>query len=285
MSSGKKTVSLQQLLLIVGAVVVAILLFQLPKMVVKGDKEGEQEMAQKPSAQRDKPAAQSEDIHKVKLSSEDKSLFMRLRKQYNGISDKEKKSIFADSLVNTFLGLQLYDSVAVFMDEVVIADDSRANLLKAGESWVNAAGLTNDPEEQTSRLNKGRAYYQRILNANAKDEEARIMLGLSYFGTEQTMDGVLMLREVVKDNPESEMGQYYLGLMGMQSNQFDKAADRFEKVVKINPKNGTAWFQLGLAYKEMGKTDKARNAFKSARSLESSPEARATIDGELEKLK
>src|SRR6478752_4671164 len=135
MSSEKKSVSLQQLLLIVGAVVVAILLFQLPKMVVKNAKEIEQEASQKPAANRDKPAAQSEDIHKVTLSTEEKSLIMSLRKQYKGISDKEKKRIFADSLVNTYLRLNLYDSVAVFMDEVVKENPTRDNLLKAGESW------------------------------------------------------------------------------------------------------------------------------------------------------
>jgi tetratricopeptide (TPR) repeat protein len=286
MSSEKKSVSLQQLLLIVGAVVVAILLFQLPKMVVKNAKDGEkEEMSQKPAANRDKPAAQSEDIHKVTLSSEEKSLIMSLRKQYKGISDKEKKRIFADSLVNTYLRLNLYDSVAVFMDEVVKADDSRANLLKAGESWVQSAGLSSDATEQTERIQKGRAYYQRVLDKNAKDEEARILLGLSYFGTEQTMDGVLMLREVVKDNPDSEMGHYYLGLMGMQSGQYDKAADRFEKVVKINPENSNAWFQLGLCYKELGKTDKAEKAYTRARSYATDAESKAMIDDELEKLK
>jgi cytochrome c-type biogenesis protein CcmH/NrfG len=76
------------------------------------------------------------------------------------------------------------------------------------------------------------------------------------------MNGIMMLREVVKTDPNHENGQLFLGLLSLQSGQLEKAVERFEKVLVLDSQNFNVLLLLGRTYADMGNRTKALETFK-----------------------
>ena len=61
------------------------------------------------------------------------------------------------------------------------------------------------------------ASYKKVLEINPKNLDAQTDLGVCYAeGTGNPMQGILMLREVVKENPEHESAQFNLGILSVK---------------------------------------------------------------------
>ena len=133
------------------------------------------------------------------------------------------------------------------------------------KNWINAAfryfdafRLVNDSSFRKMYVEKAISAYQKVLEINPENLDAKTDLGICYAeGTSTPMQGILMLREVVQKNPRHEMALFNLGVLSVKSGQYEKAVDRFEKVVEVNPNNKEARFLLGRTYMMMGKSDLA----------------------------
>src|SRR5690606_5681900 len=109
-------------------------------------------------------------------------------------------------------------------------------------------------------------------------------LALTYIGSENPMQGINMLREVLKTDPKNETAIFNLGILSLQSGQYKKAIDRFKDLIKINPMNANAHFYLGMSFLNTGEKQNARVAFKAAQALESDPAFQATVDTYLKEV-
>jgi FimV-like protein len=148
-------------------------------------------------------------------------------------------------------------------------------LIKQDEgSWVNAAyryfdafRVTNDSILRSNFVGKAISAYQKVLEINPENLNAKTDLGLCYAeGTSNPMQGIMMLREVVAKNPEHEMAQFNLGILSVKSGQYDKAVERFNKVLEINPSNYEARYMLGRTYSAMGKNDLALESLEKVKN-------------------
>ena len=115
--------------------------------------------------------------------------------------------------------------------------------------------------------------YNKVLELNPGNLDAKTDLGVCYAeGTGNQMQGILMLREVVKENPEHENAQFNLGILSVRSGQMEKAAERFEKVLSINPKRLEARYILGQTYMKLGNNEKALLNLEQVKKESSDPQ-------------
>jgi tetratricopeptide (TPR) repeat protein len=137
------------------------------------------------------------------------------------------------------------------------------------ESWINAAFRyfdafqnAQDSVERKAMTDKAIASYERVVQINPENLDARTDLGICYVeGTGDPMKGIMMLREVVQKNPNHENAQFNLGVLSMKSGQYAKAAERFEKVLSINPGRKEMYLATGRAYMMAGNNEKALENF------------------------
>ncbi len=133
------------------------------------------------------------------------------------------------------------------------------------KSWINAAyryydafRMTGDSTLRKMLVDKAITCYKKVLEINPNNLDAKTDLGLCYAeGTSSPMQGIMMLREVVKQDPEHKTAQFNLGVLSVKSGQYEKAVERFEKVLQIDPQNKEARYLLGRTYMMMGKNELA----------------------------
>lgn len=267
-----------QILLVVVAIGSVFLIYQLPKGIIK--KESKIEVAEKPITQE---ASIPSKVHASKVTEKDKVNLTLLTKEYQAFLNTEKKIIFADSLANSYRRLHQYDSAAKYAGEIVRFDSSLKKLERAGDAYSEAYTMASD--DQKPYFNEqSQAFYKRIIEKAPGNLEVKSKLALTYIGSETPMQGVLMLREVIKADPKNETALYNLGILSLQSGQYGKAIGRFKELIDINPSNANAHFYLGVSFMNAGDKKKARIAFEAARALENDPAFQATVTTYLKEL-
>ena len=254
------------------------LLFLLPKGIIK--KEKELPMANKEIKQETVIPA---DAHKAKLGESDEKMINELTKEFATVLNTEKKIKFADSLAIIYRKFHQYDSAAKYTEEVAKLNPTSLAFEKAGDAYNMAYTVAS--EERKPILNeKSRSFYKSVLEKSPGNLEVKSKLALTFIGTENPMEGILMLREILKTDPKNETALYNLGILSMQSGQYQKAIDRFKELIDINPNNANAHFYLGMSFMNAGEKKKARIAFEAARALENDPAFQATVETYLKDL-
>jgi len=272
----------KQIIAILAAVVGVGIVFSLPKILVDNEKEavkGAEATVSKSDSTSEINKLMSEK-HTHKPSTDEQKKIQDFTKNYYSISDKEKKRIFADSIVKYYTQFHQYDSLAKYSGEIAILQPTENNLVSAGDAYMQASDLVS-VNEKSAYMDKSRFYYTKALELNASNLDTKSKLAMTYVTTSTPMKGISLLREVVKEDPTNEMALFNLGYLSMQSGQYEKAADRFETLIKVNPKHASGTFYLGLSYQELGNKAKANQYFTKAKGLDSDPEFQAIIDSYL----
>ena len=266
------------------AVVAAILLFTLPRVVV--DNEGRDNNLE--SRQNDATTAEADAVtgtpHLPEIPEEALVKINQLRENYRNNENTEKSTIFADSLIVAFASNEWYDSAAFYAGELAEASGGSNSNEKALDLYYQAFTLALDENRARTLGEQVRYYGEAVLRDHPSNLEAKSKMAMTFLTTAEPMKGIQMLREVVEEDENNELALYNLGLLSMQSGQYDKAVDRFEKVVKLNSDHLQAQFFLGVSYFETGKKKKARQQFERIKTLSNDPEVLANADNYLNKL-
>jgi tetratricopeptide (TPR) repeat protein len=273
--------SKSQIVIIITGIVSVILLFSLPKIIVKSEKQLAEEKPESPKS--DGHTAKLKDIHKVEISESEKNRIEMLRNSFLSVSNKEKKTNFADSLINAYRKIHQYDSAAKYSEMVSEMKPTALNWAKTADMYVEAYNFASD-ENKPVLNEKAREYYNKILDKDPGNLEVKSKLALTYVGGENPMQGIKILKEVLQTDPKNESALYNLGILSIQSGQYDKAVKRFEELLNVNPKHSTGEFYLGVAWSNLGDKTKALEAFKKARELDTDPEFRSTVDSYIKEL-
>lgn len=107
---------------------------------------------------------------------------------------------------------------------------------------------------------------------------------MTYVASENPMQGIFMMREVLEQDPENRDAIYQMGILSMQTGQFDKAIGRFQDLTRLYPQDVEGLFYLALAQMQTNDKQNAHNNFEKARKLTKDPAVIATIDGYLKEL-
>jgi len=260
-----------QILIVIIAIALGLFFYSLPKAVLKNKKTAP--VSQEKEALPDK----GPDLHRTNVTESDRNNLRELTNKFLSFSEKEKKLTFADSLAKYYRRLHNYDSSAKYFEEVANLSPTEDRLIKAGDALYDAYSISPE-ESKIGYMDKARGYYNRVLAKSPRNLDVKTKVALTYIGTETPMEGITILREVIKEDPKNESAIYNLGVLSIQSGQYNKAIDRFKELISINPGNPNAHFYLGLSYLSSGDKNKAKKSFEVAKTLNSDPAFQSTID-------
>jgi outer membrane protein len=266
----------KRLLLAGGCALVIFLLFQLPKVVV----ENESRLSDASSdtvASHIQTHAKAPEAIQVRIRS--------FRSQFSSSTEKEKNAIFADSLANLYRIANHFDSAAWFAEEASKFFNTMESWVKAGDNYYQAYTLALDQSRQKALAAKTQEFYGKVLKADPSDLTAKNRMAMTYLTSENPMQGITMLREVLAKDPQNELALFNMGMLSIQSGQYDRAIERLEELVKINPAHIQGQLLLGLAWMNKGDKEKARVQFEKVKQLDKDPAVQATADSYLKDLK
>jgi tetratricopeptide (TPR) repeat protein len=260
-------------------------LFSLPKVVVntKGkemDKGTEQAAATPAEATGKAPETSMNSHDGAALSPEQQKIVAQLRSGFNQAGEKDKIAAGL-KLSNKFAELQKFDSAAFYAEKIALLSPVPENLVRAGDRYYEAYGFAVDEAKAKSLGIKTREFYQKAIDLNPGLLAAKANMAMTYVNTENPMQGILMLREVLDTDPTNELALFNLGILSMRSNQYSKAADRFRQILTNNPANTKAKFYLGLTLVELGDKEQARKTLLEVKKEEKDPVIQQAI-GELQ---
>lgn len=272
----------KQIIVALIAVVGIGLVFSLPKFLVHNEKDE--------VAGTETPVTKSDSLseigkmmaekHTHKASDADQKRIQDLTKNYYSISNNEKKRIFADSILVFYTKFHQYDSVAKYSGEIAVLQPTEKNLVSAGDAFMQASDLVS-VNEKSAYMDKSRGFYKKALEVNAADLDTKSKLAMTYVTTSNPMEGITLLRDVIKEDPTNQTALFNLGYLSMQSGQYAKAAERFKTLIEVNPAHASGTFYLGLSYQELGNKKKAKQYFEKAKGLDKDPEFQAIVDSYL----
>lgn len=272
-----------KIIIIIAAIAAGIYLYTLPKGIIKKEETPISSGAIR-DGKKEEPTKDIQKMHKNETSEKDKISLKELTKKYLMVLNPEKSISFADSLAGKYRKIHQYDSATKYIEIVANARPASKQLIKAGDYNFEAYSFS-DTEDRDQYNEKARKYYNLALEKNAKDYEAKCKLAMTYVGSENPMQGIGLLREVLKDDPKNETAIYQLGILSLQSGQNGKAVDRFKELIKINPANANAHYYLGVSLANTGKKQLAIASLEKAKELETDKGFRAAVDDYLQELK
>ena len=129
---------------------------------------------------------------------------------------------------------------------------------------------------------------EKALVINPKNDSAKINLGACYlFGnlSDNPMQGITKIKEVVDKDSTNAYGQLILALGGKKSGQYDKAIERFLTVINIQPNQIEAMIHLAECYELTDQKALAIEWYTKVSNSVNIPEAKEAISKRIQELK
>ncbi len=183
--------------------------------------------------------------------------------------------------------IRLFEPYAYYTAEAAKLENSEKSLTFAAHLLLTNLKTESDPPMQNWLATNAKDLFQRALQLNPKNDSSKIGLGACYiFGniSDNPMEGIAAIREVVQRDPDNMFGQLILGLGGIKSGQFDRAIERFKIIVAKQPDNMEAALNLAESYDQKGDKENAAKWYKEVKSRIPNPEAQKELDARIKAL-
>ncbi|QJW91406.1 tetratricopeptide repeat protein [Spirosoma taeanense] len=279
------------LIVIVLATALTAGLYSLPKVVVRNEnKQLGGRTTQTPTADSLNVAANTgtpdrSAIHEKPVSPEQQKQLETLRTTFVSAADGVQKQAAGEKLITFFREITRYDSAAHYAGLLAAAQPDESNLLRAGDQYFEAYTFAVDAAKTAALGQKTRDYYQKALDKNPNLLAAKANMAMTYVNTDTPMQGIMLLREVLKQEPTNELALFNLGLLSMRSNQYERAIERFQQILVNNPTSRKAQFYLGISLAEAGHKAEAKQVLAQVKQQEKDPQILAAIREYEERLK
>lgn len=251
------------------------LLYSLPKIVV--DSQSKEMSAEQISGSADSLASSHSGVveeHGVSpLSPEQSREIEGLKKGLTTGSEVEGLLAISDA----FFKFQKYDSSAAYAEKIALLQPTAVNFLRAGDRYYEAYSFAVSGAKSGRLGEKTREYYNKALDLNPNFTLAKANMAMTYVNTDNPMQGISMLREILEEDPTNEIALFNMGLLSMKSNQYNRAVQRFSQIVSNNPDNIKAKFYLAVSLIETGKPEDAAKLLDEVKKKEKDPMIQSAI--------
>jgi len=230
------------------------------------------------------------DDAKTSLSAEHKISILSIENQLS------RSKTTADSLVYTKkLGRFWADSAnrlapyLYYTYSAALLENSEKSLTFAAQQLIDNLITPDAPPALLPWMaGNAKVLLEKALEMNPNNDTATINLGACYlFGniSDNPMQGILKVKQVVDKNPQNAYGQFILALGGKKSGQYDKAIERFLIVIQVQPSNLEAMVHLAECYELTNKKDEAIKWYTKVKDLVNIPDAKVAISKRIKELK
>ena len=170
-----------------------------------------------------------------------------------------------------------------------LLENSEKSLTFAAQQLINNLIAPDAPPALSKWMaSNAKVLLEKALVINPNNDSATINLGACYlFGniSDNPMEGILKVKQVVDKNPHNIYGQTILALGGKKSGQYDKAKERFLLIVKEQPNNLEAMVNLAECYELTNKKDSAIFWYGQVKEKVDIPEAKTALSNRIQELK
>ncbi len=222
--------------------------------------------------------------HEKPLLPEQQKQLATLQAEFAGANAVQKERV-GEKLITLLRDVTRYDSAAYYADVLAQAEPSERNLLRAADNYFEAYTFAVDAKKTAYLGEKTRNFYGQALAKNPDLLSAKANMAMTYVNTENPMQGIMLLREVIKQDPTNELALFNLGLLSMRSNQHEKAVERFRQILVNNPSSRKAQFYLGISLAEAGQKEEAKKVLAQVKEQEKDPQILAAVREYEERLK
>ncbi|MFD2936035.1 tetratricopeptide repeat protein [Spirosoma flavum] len=223
-------------------------------------------------------------IHEKPVSAEQQLQILTLETEFAKANSTRREAI-GEKLIAIFRDATRYDSAAHYAEVLALAQPDERNLLRAGDEHFEAYTFAVDEKKVAILGQKTRQFYQQALAKNPNLLAAKANMAMTYVNTDTPMQGIMLLREVLKQEPTNELALFNLGLLSMRSNQYGRAIERFRQILVNNPTSRKAQFYLGVSLAEAGQKAEAKQVFVQVKKQEKDPQILAAVREYEERLK
>ena len=221
--------------------------------------------------------------HEKPLSPEKQEQLRKLQASFAS-ANSEQKELVGEKLIALLRTVTRYDSAAYYAGILAQAQPTERNLLRAGDAYFDAYTFAIDAKKTAFLGQQVRDLYGKALAKNPDLLSAKANMAMTYVNTDTPMQGIMLLREVIKQDPTNELALFDLGLLAMRSNQHEKAVERFRQILVNNPSSRKAQFYLGISLAEAGQKEEARKVLAQVKKQEKDPQILAAIRDYEERL-
>lgn len=230
-----------QLYLIGGALILVLILFQLPRQVVENDQL--QEVTQSES-------------HSMAIPQEVENQIAELRRLIQDDNNFDKRANFAHSLARRFLDYGVLDSAVGYAKRIESWSDDPSTL--AADIYFTAFERSPSPEIGVAYAGEARRILSQLLDEDPSNLDLKNRLAMTLVVSENPMSGISMLREILAEDETNRQAILNLGLLAIQSGQFERAKERFENLVLLNAADHEAKLYLAVSMMEINQQSQAR---------------------------
>ncbi len=194
------------------------------------------------------------------------------------IGDSMRMIPWMDSLAALWRSHRQPEIAAFYYLKTGELENSVKKLTFAAQSFLEFARKATDASMQQWEAENAIAGFNRAMQLDTQNDTIKINLAETLIGTGETMEGVLMLRDVTTKNPDIVAANLILGQQGIISGQYEKATARFENVIRQEPENVEAMLGMAEVYRNKGDKEKAISFLNQAKKIMNNPEFSKDID-------
>ena len=227
---------------------------------------------------------------KLALSESQKIALLSIEKQLTRASNA-KDSLKSFKALSQFWAdsAQKLAPYLYFTYSAALLENTEKSLTFAAQLLVNNLTTPDAPPavQKWMALN-AKVLLEKALVINPINDTSKINLGACYlFGniSDNPMEGILKVKEVVDKNPQNTYGQLILALGGKKSGQYEKAIERFLIIVGLEPNNIEAMVNLAECYELINQKNSAIEWYTKVREKVNIPEAKEAVTKRIQELK
>ncbi|MBC8045217.1 MAG: tetratricopeptide repeat protein [Fimbriimonadaceae bacterium] len=173
-----------------------------------------------------------------------------------------------------------------YLRQAADADPSYENYMHAGTVLFDAMNTDTAQQMRMNVIYGARYCFEKAMDIKPEDTEAKIGLATVLVqGTNQPMDGILMLRKIDNEDPGNVKVNMVLGNFSIMSGQYDKAIERFTTVLEKDSLNLQARYLMAESYLGMQDTINAINTLEKGLKLAQDVEIAERIRQDINSLK
>lgn len=184
--------------------------------------------------------------------------------------------------------VQLFIPYAYYTSEAAKLENSEKSLTFAAHLFLSNLQTEPQPAMQNWLATNAKVLFEKSLVINPDNDSSKVGLGSCYlFGniSDNPMEGIRMIRNVVEQNPNNLFAHMMLGLGGIKSGQIDKAIEHFKFITEKQPNNVEAALNLAEAYDRHGDKADAVKWYQVVKGLVNNPEAQKELDNRIKAIK
>jgi len=216
------------------------------------------------------------------------SQFALLEDKVSHSDNDEEIALLYDSLVDLSVRSKLPAYAARYGKRKAMVLPTEKNWMRSGDIYFKAFQMSK--KQSKSMINGAVAAYQKVLEINPENLEAKTGLGVAYVEGASIlgmmpMKGIGVLQEVLNSDPENINAITNLGYFAIQSGQYEKAIERFETVLEIDPENAEAYIYLTDVYLTMGEKEKGIETLQKFKVIMNDPRVDRQVEDYIKEIK